>query len=128
VSVLHGVAVGITDLGGTALGLASGNSVWLDDNAVGWGWFVGSTPQSDSEFARRGNQGERNRMELLTVLEHEVGHLLGYEHGPGGVLQEILGAGTQRTTGPTIGTDGLGAAPTSIAGSGRSSRTYWRSR
>lgn len=38
------------------------------------------TPRTDSEFLRRGNQGERNPMDLLTVLEHQVGHLLGYDH------------------------------------------------
>jgi hypothetical protein len=33
----------------------------------------------------------------VTVLEHEVGHLLGYEHAPTGVMQDTLTAGTRRT-------------------------------
>ena len=31
----------IGDLGGVVLGLASSSTIWLDDNAAGWGWFVG---------------------------------------------------------------------------------------
>lgn len=101
VSALHGIDIRVADLGGTTLGLAAGHTIWLDDNAAGWGWFVDRTPRNDSEFTRRGNQGEQNRMDLLTVLEHEVGHLLGYEHGPTGVMQEALTAGTRWTVGPT---------------------------
>ena len=36
-------------------------------------------------------------MDLLTVLEHEVGHLLGYEHEHDGVMQETLSAGERLT-------------------------------
>ena len=77
--------------------MASGHTIWLDDNAAGWGWFVDPTPADDSEFTTPGNQGEKNRMDLLTVLEHEVGHLLGYEHEESGVMIDTLPAGTRRT-------------------------------
>jgi hypothetical protein len=53
-------------------------------------------------------------MDLLRVLEHEVGHLLGRDHEAGGVMQETLAAGTRQTTGPATATDGLGAAPALI--------------
>ena len=70
--------------------------------------------KNDSEFTRRGNQGEKNRMDLLTVLEHEVGHLLGYDHVDGGVMQETLDAGVRRTMGAvtTTAAERPGAAPT----------------
>jgi hypothetical protein len=113
-SAPHGVDVRKTDPGGTALGLASANSIWLDANAAGWGWFVDQTPRSNREFTTSGNPGEQHRMDLLMVLTHEVGHLLGDEHEPGGVMQETLEAGTRQTTGPTTATDGLGAVPTSV--------------
>jgi len=56
-------------------------------------------------------------MDLLTVLEHEIGHLLGREHEADGVMQETLDAGTRRTVGPTLAmdTDWLGAAETLFA-------------
>jgi hypothetical protein len=94
-AALAGIDVRITDLGGTTLGLAAGHTIWLDDNAASWGWFVDPTPSNDSEFTTLGNQGEKNRMDLLTVLEHEVGHLLGREHDGDGVMQERLTAGTR---------------------------------
>ena len=92
-SVLHGIDIRIANLGGTALGLASGHTIWLDDNAAGWGWFVDRTPRNDSEFTTRGNQGEKHRMDLLSVLTHEVGHLLGHDHAEGGVMAETLAPG-----------------------------------
>jgi hypothetical protein len=44
------------------------------------GWFLDPTPWGDSEFTTPGNQGKQQRMDLLTVLMHQLGHLLGYEH------------------------------------------------
>src|SRR5262249_29879630 len=78
-AALAGIEVRIADLGGTTLGLASGHTIWLDDNAAGWGWFVDPTPHDDREFTTPGDQGQQNRIDLLTVLMHEVGHLLGHE-------------------------------------------------
>jgi hypothetical protein len=87
-------------LGGRTLGLAAGNTIWLDDNAAGWGWFVDPTPWDDSEFYRPGNQGEQRRMDLLTVIAHEVGHLLGQDHGQDGVMADTLSFGTRLVLSP----------------------------
>jgi hypothetical protein len=113
-STLGNIDVHIADLGGLTLGKVQDGAIWLDNNAAGWGWFVDRSAHNDFEFTRRGNQGEKNRMDLLTVLEHEVGHLLGYDHVDGGVMQETLGAGIRRTMGPTTMTasDRLDGAPT----------------
>ncbi len=49
----------------------------------------------DSEFTTPGNQGEMNRIDLLTVLEHELGHVLGYEHADSGAMQNSLAPGVR---------------------------------
>jgi hypothetical protein len=75
----------VTDLPGAQLGLAAGNTIYLDANAAGFGWFVDPTPTKDEEFARIAPEDELraigagviDRMDLLSVVEHELGHLLG---------------------------------------------------
>lgn len=97
VSSLQGIDVRVANLSGTTLGLASGNTIWLDDNAAGWGWFVDPTPWDDAEFTTPGDQGEQRRMDLLTVLVHELGHRLGHDHEADGVMADTLAIGTRRT-------------------------------
>lgn len=94
-SALVGLNIQVANLGGTTLGLASGNTIWLDDNAAGWGWFIDSTPSDDSEFIGTDDQGAMQSMDLLSVLMHEMGHLLGYDHDDEGVMAESLAAGTR---------------------------------
>ncbi len=94
-SILHDVQVQIVNLGGKTLGMVSGNTIQLDDNASGWGWFIDSTPSDDSEFLGTDNQGAMQSMDLLSVLMHEMGHLLGYDHNDEGVMAETLAAGTR---------------------------------
>jgi hypothetical protein len=90
---LQNLSFQIADLGGTTLGLAVGSTIMVDDNAAGWGWFVDPTPGNDSEFTTPGNQGEQNRMDLLTVLMHEMGHVLGQNHESTGLMAESLAEG-----------------------------------
>jgi probable HAF family extracellular repeat protein len=95
-SSLSNLTIRVADLTGATLGLASGHTLWLDADVAGWGWFIDPTPREDREFITPGNQGEQQRMDLLTVLAHDVGHLLGYEHAESGVMEETLAAGTRR--------------------------------
>jgi len=93
---LQGIQVRVTDLPGRMLSRVVGKTIWLDRNAAGWGWFIDRTLGDDSEFAQSGDQGEHGRMDLLTVLSHEVGHVLGFRHDEFEVMVGTLTAGTRR--------------------------------
>jgi hypothetical protein len=85
-SLLADVQFHVEDLAGPGyLGLAATNTVWLDDDAGGYGWFIDATPWDDSEFLQQSSgqfeagdgSPAAGRMDLLTVVMHELGHVLG---------------------------------------------------
>lgn len=90
---LAGIQVATRNLPGATLGETIGKTIYVDRDAAGWGWFVDRTPGKNSEFTAPGNQGEQNRMDLLSVLMHEFGHVLGHDHEEGGVMADTLAAG-----------------------------------
>ncbi len=79
----------IADLGDNRLGEASGSTITLDDDAAGWGWDVGTT-------AGRGRKAASGRMDLLSAVVHEVGHLLGHDHAEDGLMAEALAPGVRQ--------------------------------
>jgi hypothetical protein len=87
------------DPGGLPPGNAAGPTLRQDDKAAAWGWFLEPTPWDDREFTTPGNQGEQHRMDLLTVPEHEVGHLLGHDHQADGLMARTPTPGTRREPG-----------------------------
>ena len=80
---LGAVTIQVADLPGLELGDTSGNTITVDATAAGYGWSV-MHPGDDTL-----------RMDLLTVVRHELGHVLGYEHGDG-LMAPTLAAGESR--------------------------------
>jgi hypothetical protein len=85
VAMLARVPVTIADLSSQGyLGYASVDQIVIDDNGAGLGWFIDVTPNADEEFAASartrtsaGPDSASARMDLLTVVMHEMGHVLG---------------------------------------------------
>ncbi len=99
----------IVDLPGSMLGRALANVIQIDTDAAGFGWFVDATPFDDVEFkydaatyqfvAPAGSPASE-RVDLLTVVLHEMGHVLDFEHTDSHSLMDAeLPLGTRRLPG-----------------------------
>ena len=83
------IQVHVSDLPSGTLGWAYGSTIVLDQNANGAGWYVDlSAPAA-------------GRVDLLTVVSHELGHLLGYGHNADeqDIMAPVLPPGTRRLPG-----------------------------
>lgn len=80
----RGIRVVIGSLPGRQLGFTSGRTVTIDDDAAGWGW---------------------DRMSLITVVRHEIGHAVGLltlparSYGTDVELEGLLGLGSSAKAG-----------------------------
>jgi hypothetical protein len=79
----------IDDLGGSLLGLQTPGRILIDRTAAGRGYFVDLTPDLDEEFASVSGRliavepAAQDRVDLLSVLLHELEHALGEDHESG---------------------------------------------
>ena len=102
--LLQAVSVRIGDLNHGLIGVSQGTNVVVDVNGGGQGWFIDPTPDADEEFGIPLSNGDlfasteasRSGVDLLTVLRHELGHILGYDHTPAGLMSQELSAGVRR--------------------------------
>jgi len=110
----------LADLDVGRLAQITGTEILVDRTAAGAGWFVDATPTDHAEYttlygahlmATSGPAGAR--IDLDTVLLHEVGHALGFAHDDAlPVMAESLAIGTrsllptQIAAPDTVSTDG----------------------
>ena len=94
-AALGGMQVGLADLSGDQLGFASGRSILIDSNAAGYGWSV-----------------DFGRMDLRTVVAHEIGHVLGFDHGDVGSFDVMASA---LDPGVRYGVDAIGIDAGAVA-------------
>ena len=106
---LEAAQVQIGTLDDNLVGETSGNQITLDATADGWGWYTGGTTDPNA-FTVAGSDGlhaadgspAAGKMDLLTVVEHELGHELGLNDvspasHPSDLMASTLPTGTRRT-------------------------------
>lgn len=104
---LSSIDVSLANLPSATLGLATVHSIRLDADAAGHGWYVDLTPLDDSEFnqttAHPRALSSSQRIDLLTAVMHELGHVLGLvdlepsSHGED-IMSATLATGVRRTS------------------------------
>lgn len=100
-----GVTFAVADLGADILGFSvvgpdSPPIIYVDDDGAGRGWFVDATPATTEEYrwsdgfaAWSAAQGEaQGRIDLLTMISHELGHVLGLGHIEAGAPSVMAGS------------------------------------
>jgi hypothetical protein len=123
---LGDVRISVANLAGDELGHTEGNAIQIDTNAAGRGWFVDLSPTESSEFSIRMDRNVLTaapgseafgRVDLLTVVTHEIGHLLGFGHDDAlsvSVMDDDLDPGVRYVL-DQIGFDGDPDAPVTNA-------------
>jgi len=82
------------------------DTIYLDRDAAGHGWFVDPTPGDAEEFRATADGTLQavdaravDRIDLLTVVSHELGHVLGLEDldaSAGSLMSGTLQPGLRR--------------------------------
>jgi hypothetical protein len=105
-SALANVTFAVASLPDGLLTAVVGNTIFIDNDAAGYGWFVDATPGDDAEFndvagahwlAAKADSAASGRMDALTAVMHEMSHLLGYQDAADGLMQATLPLGVRRT-------------------------------
>jgi len=107
-NLLRSATFTIVDLPGLTIGKTLGNTIMIDTTAAGFGWFIDSAPSDDAEFTRYSDgrlvapaaSAAYGDMDLLTVVMHELGHILGLADvnvDSANVMSDTLATGIRRT-------------------------------
>jgi len=104
---LNRVKVLVSDLEDSRLGEALGTTITIDINAAGHGWFIDVTPNAHEEFnsvgdgllVAAGESAAYGQVDLLSVVLHELGHVLGLDDqhagDAGSLMYESLDVSTR---------------------------------
>lgn len=114
IAALGQVEYRVADLQDGKLGSAEGWTITLDVDAGGQGWFVDATPDVDEEFASTSTATRLEAttlsagggVDLLSILMHEQGHVLGLpdiyaSHASDDLMHGYFSVGERRL--PTLG-------------------------
>ena len=84
IAAMKAVTVTVSNIAGLEVGDSTPGHVQISTNGAGYGWFVDATPGDDAEFTGTGSDltaaagsAAAGHIDLLTVLEHELGHQIG---------------------------------------------------
>jgi hypothetical protein len=112
IAAMRAVQFSVEDLAGLQVGASGAGTIKLDVNAAGWNWFIDETPNDDLEFTGSGTQlsaadqkgASGTRIDLLTVVMHELGHQIGLADQYGAedrdeLMAGIINAGERRLPG-----------------------------
>ena len=106
-SMLNSATFQIADLPTGFAGQTQGKTITLDASGAGWGWYVDSTPAVNTEFDAAATAMDFNaplsseaygKLDLLTVMIHELGHVLGMPStvSADNVMSQYLAPGQRR--------------------------------
>ena len=103
-ALLGKATINIADLADGYLALTTGTTITLDTDAAGYGWFIDPTPLLSEEFAASATSpwqfaaleggAAAGKIDLMTVLMHELGHVMGLDHVSSAVDSTRLMAGS----------------------------------
>ncbi|WP_185962187.1 hypothetical protein [Palleronia caenipelagi] len=99
IAALADVELIVTVLEGASVARATeGGQILLDVTAAGAGWFLDWTPETDDDLG--------SGVDMLTVLRHEIGHLLGDGHGDIEIMDSDIDTATRIGVDGSISTSG----------------------
>jgi RHS repeat-associated protein len=109
IAALWSLSIAVVELPDNLLALTLPGVIYLDADAAGHGWFVDPTPETSEEYTWLDDEGwladvpgsAADHIDLLSVLAHEFGHVLGADDavdadGPDHVMASRLPASVRR--------------------------------